>query len=109
MVGVKGRSGGRRAGTGRRPGAKQIKSKPKSNGISKALPTKDEGSPKTSSLKKLTSFFAKKSAVAGSGVVRALPLPTSPIPPVHFSPAADHGGLGPLHSPLLPTVVLPAQ
>ena len=92
---LNGRGGGRRLSTGRIPAAAtRIKSKPTSKGIAKNLSTKGDGSPNTL-LKKLTSLFVKKPAVAGSGAVRALPLP-SPILPVHLSPAAGHGGLGPL-------------
>ena len=56
MVGTPGCSGGYRPGAGRKPGATQIKSKPKSKGIKKASKKDDE--PPDASCKKLTAFFS---------------------------------------------------
>ena len=55
MAGAKGRSGGRRAGAGRKPGATQIKM-PESKGIKKA--SKSGQSPPDANIKKLTAFFS---------------------------------------------------
>ena len=80
MAGTKGCSGGYRPGAGRKPGATQIKSKPKSKGIKKDSKKNDEPPPDLSS-KKLTSFFSKKPAAGGAAVenmVCATPLPQHP-------------------------------
>ena len=59
MAGAKGRSGGRRSGAGRKPGATQVKV-PTSKGIKKA--SNSGQSPPDVKIKKLTAFFSRTPA-----------------------------------------------
>jgi hypothetical protein len=74
MAGVKGRSGGRRAGAGRRPSATQIKM-PKSKGINKA--SKSGLSPPDANATKLTTFFAPAPAAAAAVAAENVRAPPS--------------------------------
>ena len=80
MAGGKGRSGGRRAGAGRKPGATQIKM-PESKGIKKT--SKSGQSTPDANVEKLTAFFSRTSAApaaAAAEKVRAMPSVPGPQP-----------------------------
>ena len=74
MAGANGRSGGRRAGAGRKPGATQIKM-PESKGIKKA--SKSGLSPPDANVKKLTTFFAPTPAAAAAVATKNVRAPPS--------------------------------
>ena len=104
MAGVRGRSGGRRAGAGRRPSATQIK-KPTSKGIQKAL--KSGQSTPDANVKKLTAFFSTTSAAPAAAPpenVRTLPSTPGPQPSCLLALLPLGLGLGSLE--LTPPLVL---